>query len=114
MKKPWFAAIVLVSVFSTLSVAQKLQNLTNQPPDGAGIGFLMTDGTTIFQGNNQSDWWKLTPDIKGSYVNGTWSQVASLPSGYVPLYFASAFAFAFAIGFLPDCWFWFANCVGRT
>jgi hypothetical protein len=90
MKKPWFAAIVLVSVFSTLSVAQKLQNLTNQPPDGAGIGFLMTDGTTIFQGNNQSDWWKLTPDIKGSYVNGTWSQVASLPSGYVPLYFASA------------------------
>jgi hypothetical protein len=28
--------------------------------------------------------------------------------------FVIAFAFAFAIGFLPDCWFWFANCVGRT
>ena len=90
MKKPWFAVIVLVSVFSTLSLAQKLQNLKNQPPDGAGIGFLMTDGTTIFQGNNQSDWWKLTPDIHGSYINGTWAQVASLPSGYVPLYFAAA------------------------
>jgi len=90
VKKLLFAVIVLVSFFSTLSLAQKLQNLKNQPPDGAGIGFLMTDGTAIFQGNNQSDWWKLTPDIHGSYLNGTWSQVASLPSGYVPLYFASA------------------------
>jgi hypothetical protein len=90
MKKLWFAAIVLVSLFSNLSLAQMLTNLKNQPPDGAGIGFLMTDGTCIFQGNQQSDWWKLTPDIHGSYVNGTWSQVASLPSGYVPLYFASA------------------------
>src|SRR5579871_1836325 len=90
VKKPLFTVIVLVILFSTLSLAQKLTNLKNQPPDGAGIGFQMTDGTAIFQGNNQSDWWKLTPDIKGSYINGTWSQVASLPSGYVPLYFASA------------------------
>ncbi|HSY63483.1 MAG TPA: hypothetical protein VK829_02740, partial [Terriglobales bacterium] len=90
VKKPLFAVIVLVFVVSSLSLAQKLQNLKNQPPDGAGIGFLMTDGAAIFQGNNQSDWWKLTPDIHGSYINGTWSQVASLPSGYVPLYFAAA------------------------
>jgi hypothetical protein len=38
----------------------------------------------------RSDWWKLTPDVNGSYLNGTWSQLATLPSGYVPLYFASA------------------------
>ena len=37
-----------------------------------------------------SDWWKLTPDINGSYVNGTWTQVASLVSTYGPLFFASA------------------------
>ena len=36
------------------------------------------------------DWWRLTPDANGSYVNGTWSQIASLPAGYGPLYFASA------------------------
>ena len=36
-----------------------------------------------------SDWWKLTPDITGSYINGTWSQMASLPAGYVPEDFAS-------------------------
>ena len=34
--------------------------------------------------------WKLTPDVNGSYVNGTWSQLASLPTGYAPLDYASA------------------------
>jgi hypothetical protein len=81
---------MLLLVVSGVSLAQKLQSLVNQPPDGAGIGFLLTDGTAMFQGGSQFDWWKLTPDQKGSYVNGTWSQLASLPSGYVPLYFASA------------------------
>ena len=37
-----------------------------------------------------SDWWKLTPDINGSYVNGSWSQLASLASDYGPLFFGSA------------------------
>ena len=36
------------------------------------------------------DWWKLTPDKFGSYVNGTWAQVASLPATYSPLYHSSA------------------------
>lgn len=42
------------------------------------------------QGNGDSDWYKLTPDINGSYVNGTWTRLASLPAGYVPDAFASA------------------------
>ena len=42
------------------------------------------------QGGGDSDWWKLTPDITGSYINGTWTQLASLPKGYVPDAFASA------------------------
>ena len=37
-----------------------------------------------------SDWWKLTPDASGSYADGTWSQIASMPAAYTPLYFASA------------------------
>ncbi len=44
----------------------------------------------MFQGNGLSDWYKLTPDNTGSYLKGTWSQVASLPAGYVPDAFASA------------------------
>lgn len=50
----------------------------------------LTDGTLLVQGFGLSDWWKFTPDNKGSYVNGTWTQVASLPSGYVPDAFSSA------------------------
>jgi hypothetical protein len=87
----FFAAVAaLLLTASSLSLAQKETNLVHQPPDGAGIGFLLTDGTVMFQGNQCSDWWKLTPDNKGSYINGTWSQLASLPSGYDPDAFASA------------------------
>ncbi len=89
-KKLPLVVTVLLFAFSGVSLAQTLQTLVHQPPDGAGIGFLLTDGTVIFQGNRESDWAKLTPDIKGSYVNGTWKQIASLPAGYVPDAFASA------------------------
>ena len=41
-------------------------------------------------GDNQGDWYKLTPDNTGSYVNGTWTKMASLPTGYRPYAFASA------------------------
>lgn len=70
--------------------AQTITALKHQPPDGIQISFQLTDGTVMVQGGGSSDWWKLTPDITGSYVNGTWTQVASLPAGYVPSDFASA------------------------
>ena len=69
---------------------QTLQNLTHQPPGGAFLSFQLTDGTVFCQANNSKDWWKLTPDINGSYLNGTWTQMASLQPGYVPDDFASA------------------------
>ncbi len=52
---------------------------------GANMPLLMTDGGVLVQ--NIGTWatseiWKLTPDKFGSYVNGTWSQLASLP--YTP------------------------------
>jgi len=89
-KKLSLAVNILLLCFSGVGLAQKLQTLVHQPPNGAGIGFLLTDGTVMFQGNSTSDWVKLTPDQSGSYVKGTWSKLASLPSGYAPLYFASA------------------------
>ena len=89
-KKFSFAVILLVAALSTASLAQTLTSLKNQPPDGAGISFLLTDGRVLTQGNGESDWAILTPDDSGSYVNGTWKQAASLPSGYVPDAFASA------------------------
>jgi hypothetical protein len=81
---------MLVAVLPGVSLSQTIQRLAHQPPDGAGIGFLLTDGTVMYQGNAESDWYKLTPDNTGSYVNGSWSRLANLPSGYVPDAFASA------------------------
>jgi hypothetical protein len=72
------------------------QLLTNQPPVldyfdcGPGNPILLTDGTVMLADNGCQDWWKLTPDEFGSYVNGTWTQLASLPGGYSPLYHSSA------------------------
>jgi hypothetical protein len=78
--------------------------LNNQPPftsnvcnggfPGAANPLLLTDGSVIVQDAGCPDWWRLTPDSSGSYVNGTWTQIASLPAGYSPLYHSS--------GVLPD------------
>jgi hypothetical protein len=76
------AAALLVTVGA--ANAQTTKNLVHPAPDGMNIGFLLTDGTVLAQGYNGNDFWKLTPDNTGSYVNGTWTQVASLPSGYDP------------------------------
>ncbi len=90
LRKLSLAVTVVLLAFSGVSLAQTLQNLVHQPPNGAYLGFLLTDGTVMFQGNNSATWSKLTPDISGSYLNGTWSQLASLPSGYSPDDFASS------------------------
>jgi len=76
--------------------APSWQMLTSQPPVlnyaacGPGNPLLLTDGTVMLADDGCQDWWKLTPDTTGSYVNGTWTQLASLPSGYSPLYHSSA------------------------
>ncbi len=53
---------------------------------------MLTDGRIFFhdgQGSLPSDWYTLTPDNTGSYVNGTLTKVASLPGTYSPLYFSA-------------------------
>ena len=80
----------------TLAPGSPWQLLTNQPPVldyadcGPGNPILLTDGTVMLQDDGCQDWWKLTPDEFGSYVNGTWTQLASTPAGYSPLYHSSA------------------------
>jgi hypothetical protein len=80
------AAFAIIAPIS--AHAATVQRLTHQPPTGAILTFQLTDGTVLAQGGNESDFWKLTPDNAGSYVNGTWKQVTSLP--FAPLYFGSA------------------------
>ena len=64
--------------------------LTNQPPFNTDSANLLTDGTVLVHQYNSNIWWKLTPDINGSYVNGTWAQMAAMQAGYAPLYLANA------------------------
>ncbi len=51
---------------------------------------LLTDGTVLIQDfcTTPNQWYKLTPDKKGQYTTGTWSAIATMPSGYAPLFFA--------------------------
>lgn len=80
----------MLLLFACIAPAQTITTLNHQAPDGAQLTFLLTDGRIFAQGYNDSDWWILTPDNTGSYVNGTWTQAPSLPSGYSPEAFASA------------------------
>ncbi len=92
------AALTLTGTASATSSAPKWQPLNNQPTFlddtvcyGAANPLLLTDGTVIVQNGGCTAWWRLTPDINGSYVNGTWSPIASLAAlSYSPLYHSSA------------------------
>jgi hypothetical protein len=88
--KRFLPSIFLWFVVSGVALSQTIQSLVHQPPDGAQLCFQLTDGTVMCQGNADFDWYKLTPDNTGSYVNGTWTRLPNLPAGYVPDAFASA------------------------
>ena len=57
-------------------------------------GFLLTDGTLLFQGGLLQDFYRFKPDSTGSYVNGNLSPAAALPPNYIP--------YATSGGVLPD------------
>lgn len=95
-KKELPAAAAETRPFAAAALQSAWQTLPNQPPVldyfdcGPGSPLLLTDGTVMVADNGCQDWWKLTPDAFGNYVNGTWTQLASLPADYSPLYHASA------------------------
>ena len=68
--------------------------LKHAPPFIPGTMLLASDGTVLVHVEPASGgtryWFKLTPDAKGSYADGTWSKLPPMPSNYDPLYFASA------------------------
>jgi len=84
--------------FGPAATASPWTPLVNPPPFGTpGTMLLESDGTVLVHNEPDNDttggtniWWRLTPDANGSYVDGTWSQIASMPADYTPLYFASA------------------------
>jgi fibronectin type 3 domain-containing protein len=92
--RPWafgFLIFCLTSMFLSLtsltaSAAGTWAPLAHAPPAGLNNSLLLSDGTVIC-GDGGSGWYRLTPDIHGSYVNGTWSPIAS--TRYTRLFYSS-------------------------
>ena len=94
-------ACLLVIGLAGIADAQTWTPMTTAPPVSFGAAFLLTDGRVLLheepncggstcKGKDYTAWYTLTPDINGNYANGTYTQVASSPGGWAPLYFASA------------------------
>jgi hypothetical protein len=62
--------------------------LTHNAPSSVDLMLLLSDGTVMVQrAGASSTWYRLTPDIHGSYVNGTWTTLAAMHDAR--LYFSS-------------------------
>jgi hypothetical protein len=59
--------------------------LINQPSFNVRTMLLLLDGTVQAHHSGSKSWWLLTPDVKGSYINGTWSSRA--PMHHTRLYY---------------------------
>jgi hypothetical protein len=83
-------AVVTVAPLSTKAVGTWAR-LSRSAPEAVELMLLMPDGTVMAasQGGSSSGrgWFKLTPDSRGSYINGTWTTLASMH--YTRLYYAS-------------------------
>ena len=89
-----------VLVGATLGIAHAgtpaWQQVKNQPPFFPGAALLLMNGDVMVQAqpDNASQWWLLEPNDLGSYLDGSWHQIASLPvidgTQYAPEYYASA------------------------
>jgi hypothetical protein len=78
----------LAFILSTNLLAQGTwATLTNTAPDyNGGVMLLLTDGTVMVltetgPGGFGNTWDLLTPDSKGSYLNGTWTQLPPMNDG---------------------------------
>jgi len=98
VRHTFYALVTVLTVGAPLiASAGTWQPLTNQPPiteivdpsgndygpGGAAAPLLLTDGGVLVQVagyyGEDARVFKLTPDINGSYIEGTWSQLASKP-----------------------------------
>jgi hypothetical protein len=96
MKLSRMLGIAMIAVCAaTVATAQSWTPVQNVPNIGAGAMALLTDGRVLVHDESGNpgtwgNWWTLTPSSTGSYANGTWTQVATMPAGYGPLYFGAA------------------------
>ena len=64
---------------------QPFTALSNQPPEAGYLSLLLTDGSVMMQSASDAGvFYRLTPDLQGGYVKGSWQRLASPPAGYAP------------------------------
>ena len=72
------AAAALMATCTAARASGTWTPVANFAPGGVNLMLLLSDGTVMAQNGGNSAWFKLTPDIHGSYVNGTWTTLASM------------------------------------
>src|SRR5437879_13089876 len=82
----WALLVVVVLSSSPVCAGGTWLPLARHPPYGLNNSLLLSDGTVIC-GDGGQNWYRLTPDIYGSYVNGTWTLIA--PTHYTRLFYSS-------------------------
>lgn len=90
LKTATFAALVFLTTGSAMAAnGQGWTPLVNKPAvDSIQLMVLMTDGSVMVHTfDDIQTWVKLTPDVKGSYINGTWATLGKMITPR--LYFAS-------------------------
>ncbi len=78
-----YLAGALSLALSAVAPAQTWTHVVHSPPQAVNLMILLSDGTVMAARNNgtntiSSAWYRLTPDSTGSYVNGTWTTLASM------------------------------------
>ncbi len=85
----WLTLIFLIlseAISRRAAAAGTWTPLANKPITGLRNALLLSDGT-VMCGDGGRGWYRLTPDIHGSYITGTWS---SLPTTHYSRYYFSS------------------------
>jgi hypothetical protein len=75
--------LAALALASSNAKAQTWTRVTRNPPAAVNLMLLLPDGTVMASRNDGTNtigngWYRLTPDSHGSYVNGTWTTLASM------------------------------------
>jgi hypothetical protein len=95
MRYLFFSVLLLVAMkINAQGTWAPLKNKTPYSKGGCMVMLLMTDGTIMIKTDSvpndtigSSTWSLLTPDVHGSYLNGTWTNLSSMSKNR--LYFSS-------------------------
>jgi hypothetical protein len=86
----WLGLLLVLWMFLVSQRAEAAgtwTRLIHNAPDTIQLMLLLPDGTVMAGNGGGNGWYRLTPDSQGSYVNGTWTTLASMHD--TRLYFSS-------------------------